>query len=73
LQSSGQLPQESTQKGVASQPKTGLSRCLSRDPQIDPDLARVVNAWPSLPSALRAGIVAMIDAAQKDCQIKERS
>ena len=31
----------------------------------DPELARVMDAWPTLPEALKAGIVAMIDAAQK--------
>jgi hypothetical protein len=30
----------------------------------DPDLADVVNAWPSLPEALKAGIVAMVKAAK---------
>ena len=29
----------------------------------DPDLAAVVAAWPTLPEALRAGIVAMVRAA----------
>jgi len=29
----------------------------------DPDLAAVVAAWPGLPEALRAGIVAMVNAA----------
>jgi len=28
-----------------------------------PDLAAVISAWPSLPEALRAGIVAMVKAA----------
>jgi hypothetical protein len=31
----------------------------------DPELARLIVAWPTLPEALRAGIVAMIDAAKK--------
>jgi hypothetical protein len=31
----------------------------------DPELARIVGAWPTLPAALRAGILAMIEAAQK--------
>ncbi len=30
---------------------------------IDPDLARLINAWPNLPEAIRAGIVAMVRAA----------
>ena len=29
----------------------------------DPDLAAVVEAWPDLPAALRAGIVAMVKAS----------
>lgn len=30
----------------------------------DPDLRRVVRAWPALPPAVRAGIVAMVGAVQ---------
>jgi hypothetical protein len=30
----------------------------------DPDLAAVVTAWPALPAAIRAGILAMIQAAK---------
>ena len=30
--------------------------------QNDPDLAAVVDAWPELPEALKAGIVAMVKA-----------
>jgi hypothetical protein len=30
---------------------------------IDPDLARIASAWPSLPAVLRAGILAMVSAA----------
>ena len=30
----------------------------------DPDLAAVVEAWPDLPEALKAGIVAMVKAAR---------
>jgi len=31
----------------------------------DPELSRFIDAWPTLPKAVRAGIVAMIDAATK--------
>ncbi len=31
--------------------------------QTDPDLARIVDAWPELPQAVKAGIVAMVKAA----------
>jgi hypothetical protein len=29
----------------------------------DPDLAAVIAAWPTLPPAMRAGVVAMVKAA----------
>jgi hypothetical protein len=29
------------------------------------DLCRLIDAWPSLPDALRAGILAMVDAAKQ--------
>jgi hypothetical protein len=32
--------------------------------QMDPDLQTVIDAWPTLPSALKAGILAMIAAAR---------
>jgi hypothetical protein len=31
----------------------------------DPDLATIVDAWPGLPQAVRAGILAMIAACPK--------
>jgi hypothetical protein len=31
--------------------------------QTDPDLARIVDAWPALPDPIKAGIMAMIEAA----------
>lgn len=30
---------------------------------LDPDLAAVVDAWPKLPEAIKAGILAMVKAA----------
>ncbi len=32
-------------------------------PPADPTLAKLVEAWPTLPEAVRAGIAAMIDAS----------
>jgi hypothetical protein len=42
-----------------------LANTLARESQIDPDLARLIDAWPTLPEAIRAGIIAMIQAARK--------
>jgi len=33
------------------------------DAPADPQLAQVIDAWPTLPEALKAGIVAMVKAA----------
>ena len=35
----------------------------NRQASLPPDLAAVVNAWPTLPEALKAGIVAMVQAS----------
>ncbi len=35
-------------------------------PPADPDLARVIAAWADLPPAIRAGVVALVDAAKPD-------
>jgi hypothetical protein len=43
-----------------------LAYSLARETPIDPDLARLIDSWPALPPAIRAGILAMIDAARTD-------
>lgn len=50
-------------KDVAETPPEPLAHSLARESQIDPDLARLIDAWPMLPNVLRAGILAMIDAS----------
>jgi hypothetical protein len=37
---------------------------LARESQIDAELARIIDAWPTLPAAIRTGILAIIDAAR---------
>ena len=44
-----------------SAPAAGPCEAASRSG--DPDLTAIVSAWPTLPHALRAGIVAMVKAA----------
>jgi hypothetical protein len=38
-------------------------KCPS-DVALDSDLTRILDAWPTLPPAIRAGILAMIEAAR---------
>ena len=58
-------PQSIPIKQVTAIPETALANTLARESQIDPDLARLIDAWPTLPEAIRAGIIAMIQAARK--------
>jgi hypothetical protein len=55
-------------KGVA---ETGLesdhgplAHTLARDFRIDPALARIITAWPNLPEAIKAGILALVQAVR---------
>ncbi len=55
----GQL--EGTRSPDTEQQRQIRRRPLSR--RDDPDLCRIINAWPGLPEAIRAGIVAMVNTA----------
>jgi hypothetical protein len=43
----------------------GATGLCHTDVTTDPELAEIVDAWASLPAALRAGILAMIRAAKR--------
>ena len=58
-------PLENTGKtGVSDQSGAECGALAAREAPLDPELAAVVDAWPALPAGLRAGILAMIDAAK---------
>jgi hypothetical protein len=40
-----------------------LAQTLARETPIDPDLARVIIAWPDLPGHIKAAVLALIGAA----------
>ena len=50
-------------QGFTKKTSKPLAQTLARGANLDPDLAQVLEAWPTLPEALRAGIVAMVKAA----------
>jgi hypothetical protein len=52
------------EKQLTATPENALAHSLAQDSQIDPDLARLIDAWPTLPAAIRMGILAMIEAAR---------
>jgi hypothetical protein len=48
---------------VAATADFPLANPLAREIEKYPELARLIAAWPTLPEAIRAGILAMIEAA----------
>jgi hypothetical protein len=42
-----------------------LSAQLSGQPPIDPDLARIVAAWPGLPESIRLAVLALAEGGRK--------
>ena len=58
-------PPENTDKtGVLNQSGAESGALDAQKAELSPELAAVVEAWPKLPPAIRAGILAMIRAAE---------
>jgi len=65
LEPTGPNSQTETDTAVVAIAENALAQTLARELEKDPALARLIEAWPRLPEALRAGILAMIDVAGK--------
>jgi hypothetical protein len=58
-------PHENTGKtGVSDQSGAECGALDAPKAPFDPELAAVVDAWPALPAAIKAGILAMIRGAK---------
>ena len=57
-------PKTTDNSHVSPQSGTDSGTPHAEKPQLPPDLAELVNAWPTLPAALKAGILAMVKAAK---------
>jgi len=51
-------------RGASARQRAKSGAIEPETPSIAPDLAAVVEAWPKLPQAIRAGILAMIRAVE---------
>jgi hypothetical protein len=40
-----------------------LAQTLARESELDPELARVIDAWPDLPDHIRAAVLALVGTA----------
>jgi hypothetical protein len=58
------LPQEEANTHVAAIPSFPLAHSLARETQIDPDLARLIDAWPNLPPTVKRMILASLEASE---------
>jgi hypothetical protein len=58
------LSQGKTLQSLTAIPLIPLAQTLARETQIDPDLARVIAAWTTLPEHLKAAILALIQTAK---------
>ena len=56
---------KSMQDKTSSDGAPELSALLAHHLQADPDLARLVDSWPALPTHIRAAILALVQAASK--------
>jgi hypothetical protein len=50
-------------KDVTATPPEFAAYSLAHDPQIDTDLARLIDAWPSLPPTVKRMILAALGAS----------
>jgi len=63
LQTSGRHDVNPRGKSTSSPIRDHFSQLVTYNGSLAPDLAAVVGAWPKLPEAMKAGILAMIKAA----------
>jgi hypothetical protein len=52
-------------QGTSENTTLRLDRALTIVRQNNPELAGLLDAWPTLPEALKAGIMAMIDSTRR--------
>ena len=64
LQSAGHSPQVASNQDVVETPSIPLAHALARETQIDPDLARLIDAWPSLSPTVKRMILAALEASE---------
>ena len=57
-------PQGKADTPVTTSPAFPLAYSLARETQIDPDLARLIDAWPSLSPTVKRMILAALEASE---------
>jgi hypothetical protein len=55
-----ETPKTSEKQGFPSEAQQLAQQLAQRTPQADPDLLAIIERWPALPEAVKAGILAMV-------------
>ena len=61
-----QYPETPANQGISETGDAQSDALSANSAPVDPDLAAITAAWPGLPAALKAGIVAMVNAAKSE-------
>jgi hypothetical protein len=56
---------KSMQSNTSGEDTTRLSALLAHQTPTDPDLARIIDAWPALPLPVRAAVLALVESSQR--------
>jgi hypothetical protein len=63
LEPTGPFTQAEVDTEVTESLENPLAHSLARESQIDPDLARLIDAWPILPPTVKRMILAALEAS----------
>jgi len=58
-----QTPENIGKSGISADAGADAGAVETKTGRFSPDLQALIDAWPALPDAIRAGIVAMVKAA----------
>jgi len=62
IEPASKIPEAAIPEQVTPTPPEHLAHSLARETQIDPDLARLIDAWPALPPTAKRMILAALEA-----------
>ena len=64
LQSAASTPQTPSRAKVSGNTPPRPHRAPTKTSALDPDLARLIDAWPTLPDPIKAAVLALLDSAR---------
>jgi hypothetical protein len=72
IKSHGQTPENIGKTAVPADAGADAGAVETKTTHFPPDLQALIDAWPALPDAIRAGIVALVNAARdaSHCPVK---